>query len=155
MRHQDRTRLSALCLAGAVLFAAVAAAQEWPAKPPSLVGPTPTMEPTPAAPLADMVADDVRKMRNYPEQPPVIPHTITGYQLSLNANRCLECHRREFTERTGAPMISITHFMDRDYQVLSDVAPRRYFCLQCHVPQTDARPLVENEFVDMTTLGRE
>lgn len=23
-----------------------------------------------------------RKMRNYPEQPPIIPHSIDGYQLS-------------------------------------------------------------------------
>lgn len=107
----------------------------------------------PAPPLAPPVTDDVRRMRNYPEQPPVIPHSIAGYQLSLNANRCLDCHRRQFTEGSGAPMISITHFMDRDFQVLADVAPRRYFCLQCHVPQTEARPVVGNTFTDMTATG--
>ena len=73
-------------------------------------------------------------MRNYPEQPPVIPHSIEGYQLTLNTNRCLDCHKREFTEGSGAPMISVTHFMDRDGQVLADVTPRRYFCTACHVP---------------------
>ena len=41
-------------------------------------------------------------------------------------------------------MISVTHFMDRDGQVLADVTPRRYFCTACHVPQTDAQPLVPN-----------
>jgi cytochrome c-type protein NapB len=111
------------------------------------------MENVQAPALADPVTDDVRKMRNYPDQPPVIPHSIAGYQLSLNTNRCLECHRRQFTEASGAPMISVTHFMDRDFQVLADVAPRRYFCLQCHVPQTEARPLVDNSFVDMTKTG--
>ena len=88
-------------------------------------------------------------MRNYPEQPPIIPHSIDGYQLSLKTNRCLDCHRRQYTEGSGAPMISVTHFMDRDNQVLADVTPRRYFCTACHVPQTDAQPLVPNTFEDM------
>ena len=134
-----------------MLFLAGAAAAQ-PAE--RLTGSNPPMETTPAPPLARPIADDVRKMRNYPEQPPVIPHSIEGYQLNLNANRCLQCHRRQYTEASGAPMISVTHFMDREGQILADVAPRRYFCLQCHVSQTDAQPLVENNFVDMTALGR-
>ena len=52
-------------------------------------------------------------------------------------------------------MISITHFMDRDGQVLADVTPRRYFCTECHVQQTDARPLVPNTFKDMLLVGPE
>ncbi len=43
-------------------------------------------------------------------------------------------------------MISITHYMDRDGQALAAVSPRRYFCNQCHVPQKDVKPLVENQF---------
>ena len=73
------------------------------------------------------IIDDVRQMRAYPEQPPVIPHSIDGYQLSVNTNRCLSCHKREFTEGSGAPMISVTHFMTRDGQMLADVSPRRLF----------------------------
>ena len=46
-------------------------------------------------------------------------------------------------------MVSVTHFMDRDGQVCAAVSPRRYFCLQCHVTQTDARPLVGNSFKDV------
>jgi cytochrome c-type protein NapB len=83
----------------------------------------------------------------------VIPHSIEGYQLTVNANRCLSCHKRQFTEGSGAPMISVTHYMDRDGQMLADVSPRRYFCTACHVPQADARPLVENLFRDMIELG--
>ena len=30
--------------------------------------------------------------RNYPDQPPLIPHAIEGYALDLNANKCLSCH---------------------------------------------------------------
>ena len=95
------------------------------------------------------IVDDKRVMRNYPEQPPIIPHSIENYQLTLKTNRCLECHRRQFTEGSGAPMISVTHFMDRNGQILADVTPRRYFCTACHVQQTDARPLVPNTFTDM------
>jgi cytochrome c-type protein NapB len=152
MRREDRPGLSRLGLAAAalgLLLAGAALAQD----APRLTGANPPMENLPAPPLARPIADDVRRMRNYPEQPPVIPHAIEGYQLTLRANRCLECHRRQYTEASGAPMISVTHFMDREGQILADVAPRRYFCLQCHVPQTDARPLVGNSFVDMIAVG--
>jgi cytochrome c-type protein NapB len=40
----------------------------------------------------------------------------------------------------------VTHFRDREGQELDNVSPRRYFCTQCHVPQTDAKPLVDNTF---------
>jgi cytochrome c-type protein NapB len=105
-------------------------------------------------PLGRPVVDDVKRMRNYPEQPPIIPHSIDGYQLTLNTNRCMDCHKREFTEGSGAPMISVTHFQDRDGQVLSDVTPRRYFCTACHVQQTDVQPLVRNTFQDAKDVGR-
>lgn len=115
---------------------------------PRLTGAQPPMGDVQAPPFARPITDDKRLMRNYPEQPPVIPHSIENYQLTLKTNRCLECHRRQYTEASGAPMISVTHFMDRDGQVLADVTPRRYFCTACHVQQTDARPLVPNMFTD-------
>ena len=118
-----------------------------------LTGNPSPMENAPADPLPRWVVDDRRVMRAYPEQPPVIPHSIEGYQLSVNTNRCLSCHKREFTEASGAPMISVTHYMDRGGQMLADVSPRRYFCTACHVPQADARPLVENLFRDMSEMG--
>lgn len=103
-------------------------------------------------PIARPVTDDRRRLRAYPEQPPVIPHNIEGYQLTLNANRCLTCHARQFSVQFQAPMISVTHFMDRDGQVLGSVSPRRFFCTACHLPQTDAAPIVANEFVDIDAL---
>lgn len=118
-----------------------------------LNGPDPATEVVNAGPIPRWITDDVRLMRQYPEQPPIIPHSIEGYQLTVNANRCMSCHRREAVEGSGAPMISVTHFMDRDLQMLADVSPRRYFCTQCHVPQADAKPLVGNDFVDMSDLG--
>jgi len=49
-------------------------------------------------------------------------------------------------------MISITHFMDRDGQILASVTPRRYFCTQCHVTQADIEPLIKNTFEDIDNL---
>ena len=95
---------------------------------------------------------DLRKSRNYPEQPPIIPHKIEGYQVDLNVNKCLTCHSRNAVEDSQAPMVSITHFMDRDGQFLASISPRRYFCNQCHVPQHEVKPLIGNDFVDADTL---
>jgi len=138
-------------LAGGALVLACGAiyAQSAPKLVPRLTGDASPMINEPASPFARPITDDKRMMRNYPEQPPVIPHSIDNYQLTVRTNRCLDCHRRQYTEASGAPMISVTHFMDRDGQVLADVTPRRYFCTACHVNQTDARPLVPNTFQDM------
>ena len=94
----------------------------------------------------------VREPRSYPEQPPVIPHAIEGYEITTNANKCLSCHARTRVHESQAPMVSITHFFDRDGQVLASISPRRYFCTECHVPQHNVRPPVENDFVDIDTL---
>ena len=51
-----------------------------------------------------------------------------------------------------APMVSITHFMDRDGQFLATISPRRYFCEQCHVPQHMVKAPVQNTFVDVDTV---
>ncbi len=138
----------AICLiAGLGLLAAAAAtAQE---SVSTLRQATPLAENAPAAPMPKPVNTDIRQVRNYPEQPPLIPHTIEGYQIDRNANKCLTCHARAAVEVSQAPMVSITHFMNRDNQFLASVTPRRYFCNQCHVPQMDAKPLVENEFIDV------
>ncbi len=49
-------------------------------------------------------------------------------------------------------MISVTHFQNRDGNFLAELSPRRYFCLQCHVPQAELKPLVENTFKDVDTM---
>jgi cytochrome c-type protein NapB len=93
-----------------------------------------------------------REARSYPEQPPLIPHTTEGYEVSIRGNKCLSCHARTRTRESQAPMVSITHFSDRDGQFLASISPRRYFCTQCHVPQHNVRVPVENDFVDVDTL---
>jgi len=90
--------------------------------------------------------------RNYVQQPPLVPHTTRGYQVNLNANKCLSCHSFKNAGDMGATKISVTHYEARDGTSLSDVSPRRYFCLQCHVTQADAKPLVGNTFQPVDSL---
>ena len=97
---------------------------------------------------------DIRRKRAYPMQPPTVPHKIDGYQVDLNVNKCMSCHSRRQSEDSQAPMISVTHYQDRDGNFLADVSPRRYFCQQCHVIQTEATPLLDNQFVDIDELLR-
>lgn len=117
-----------------------------------LRGPTPLNEEGPAAPMTPLRNSAEKEVRNYPEQPPVIPHTTEGYQIDLKGNKCLSCHARARTGESQAPMVSITHFMDRDGQFLASVSPRRFFCTECHVPQNLVKPPVDNDFVDIDTM---
>ena len=118
----------------------------------ALRGNVPLQDVGPAPRMLPQANTDIREIRNYPEQPPVISHTIEAYQLDANVNQCLSCHARSRTGESQAPMVSITHFMDRDGQFLASVSPRRYFCVQCHVPQHPVKAPVGNSFVDVDTL---
>ena len=84
--------------------------------------------------------------RDYVQQPPLIPHKVEGYTVTRNFNKCLDCHSWSRYKETGATKVSLTHFKTREGQELSNIAPQRYFCLQCHVSQSDAEPLVSNNF---------
>lgn len=106
--------------------------------------------PAPKIPRERITA--VPSSRNYPEQPPTIPHNIRGYQIDKNFNMCLSCHSRSASPQTGAPMVSITHFYDRDGQALAAISPRRYFCVQCHLPQADIQPARTNNFQSIDAM---
>jgi nitrate reductase (cytochrome), electron transfer subunit len=97
-------------------------------------------------PMAQVENNDVARERNYPMQPPTIPHSIDNYQVDKNYNRCLMCHTRANAAKFGAPAIAASHYVTRNGEVLAEISPRRYFCIQCHVPQTNAKPLVGNSY---------
>ena len=80
--------------------------------------------------IGKVINDDKRTDRDYPMAAPMIPHKIDGYQIDLNANKCLSCHNRQRVEESQATMVSVTHFMNRDGNFLADVSPNRYFCTQ-------------------------
>ena len=85
----------------------------------SLRGPAALNDEGPAPPMQPMKNTAEKEVRNYPEQPPVIPHSIDGYQVDMQGNKCLSCHARARTAESKAPMLSITHFMDRGGQFLA------------------------------------
>ena len=105
-----------------------------------------------APPLAKVINNDQKLERAYPQQPPVIPHHINGYQVDKDFNKCMSCHSRKNADEFQAPAISVTHYINRSGEYLSETSPRRYFCTQCHVVQKDARIQVNNEFLDVYEL---
>jgi cytochrome c-type protein NapB len=84
--------------------------------------------------------------RSHRWQPPVIPHNVRGYQITKNVNTCMTCHAKRAARESGARPVAKSHYLDRDGKELQTVSARRYFCLQCHVAQYDADPLVGNTF---------
>lgn len=87
-----------------------------------------------------------RFVKNYRQQPPLIPHKIEKYEIDLKVNQCLRCHDWPQNVPENAPKISETHYWDREGKALDQISGSRWFCVQCHVPQTDAPELVENTF---------
>jgi cytochrome c-type protein NapB len=93
--------------------------------------------------------------RDFVQQPPLIPHAIKGYNITINFNKCMDCHAWNRAKEMGATKVSLTHFKTREGTELSNISPRRYFCMQCHVPQYDAKPLVENTFKPAPAMRKE
>ncbi|MDR2207524.1 MAG: nitrate reductase cytochrome c-type subunit [Azoarcus sp.] len=84
--------------------------------------------------------------RNFEEQPPVVSHTVDEYPVTLKSNGCMDCHSRENAKKEKATVVPRSHFQTADGKNLPSISSRRHFCVQCHVPQVDAKPLVANTF---------
>ena len=135
----------------AMLFSCLilsATAQVGDGHPRGLRGASPLDKEAAPALMPKMINDDIRRGRAFAMQPPVIPHQIENYQIDKNFNKCMTCHGRTRTAESQAPMVSVTHFMDRNNEFRDEISPRRYFCNQCHVAQLDVKPPVDNRFVD-------
>lgn len=141
-------RMRRMALLGLLCFGATLAADNLQ----GLRGPTPLDQASKAPRMARVENFDIKRGRAYTSQPPTIPHAIDRYELTRNVNFCMYCHSRVRNEEFGAPMVSATHYMDRNYEFLAEISPRRYFCTQCHVVQTDAKPPVDNRFIDVYDL---
>jgi len=140
-------------LRGILLFvAALGAAPVQAEGPDPLRKGAPIPEPIPPERIFTVEDRSLRRERAYPMQPPTIPHQIDHYQVDRYANKCLTCHSRHRVQESQAPMVSVTHYMNREGNFLAQISPRRYFCNQCHVPQTLARPLVANRFEPIDRL---
>jgi len=86
--------------------------------------------------------------RTFAEQPPVIPHAVENFDdINLEENQCMDCHSPAKYQEKKAPKVGDSHFVDREGRKLAAISMARHNCTQCHVPQVDAPPLVENRFV--------
>lgn len=135
--------VTALFAAGGIVLMGQAAE---PTALKSLRGDVPLNEEPSAPALLDPMKDHPPEQRSYVQQPPLIPHTIRDYRITAAHNKCMECHSWQTYREYNATKISLTHFKDRSGVDIDTVSPLRYFCTQCHVPQADAKPLVENTF---------
>ncbi len=112
----------------------------------SLRGSVPLTQEPKAPELKDYQKDHPVEARSSVQQPPLIPHTVRDYRVTARHNKCMECHSWSTYREKGATKISQTHFKDASGAYTAAVSPRHYFCNQCHVPQTDAKSLVDNTF---------
>lgn len=93
--------------------------------------------------------------RAYLGAPPQVPHTVADFlPITRENNLCVACHtqpdqwgkKREAGTATPIPPSHYTDLRNAPGKVTDHLINARYNCNQCHVPQTDAPPLVENTF---------
>jgi cytochrome c-type protein NapB len=90
----------------------------------------------------------------YSTVPPLIPHSIKKYiPITAEENACTDCHDRQdkigkTEHRTGKkiPMPDSHYGGFHGKGDKEEVSGSRYTCTQCHVPQSGAKPLVENTY---------
>lgn len=87
--------------------------------------------------------------RSYENAPPLIPHDIEGIDvITQQNNACIDCHAQGVAESMGATPIPKSHYYDlrNNKELTENIADSRYNCTQCHVPQAQTKPLVDNRF---------
>ena len=93
--------------------------------------------------------------RAYLNAPPQIPHDIKDFlPITTQSNFCIGCHnqpdewdkKREKGMPTPIPRSHYTDLRNAPGKVTDHLINSRYNCNQCHVPQTNATPLVKNTF---------
>ncbi|RLJ68439.1 nitrate reductase cytochrome c-type subunit [Sulfurisoma sediminicola] len=88
--------------------------------------------------------------RTFKEQPPLIPHTLNNFdEITLEENQCMSCHGPEKYKEKNAPKLGDSHMSMVDVPgggMNKVVNMTRWQCNSCHVPQVDAKPLVDNTF---------
>lgn len=85
--------------------------------------------------------------RTFTEQPPLVPHSVQGYDISAAENACWECHNSDEFKGKKMPMVGKSHLIQSaDAKAEPRLNMLRWQCDSCHVPQVAAKPLVGNDF---------
>jgi len=85
--------------------------------------------------------------RTFAQQPPLIPHKVDGFDdITAEENTCLDCHIHKEVRGQKIPQIKESHLIKPVNADAPQVHNSRWQCNSCHVPQIDAKPLVENVF---------
>ena len=91
----------------------------------------------------------------FDDAPPLIPHSIEESGLiTLKNNKCLKCHHdqdlwdqdKDADEPSPMPESHYVSLRKDPGTIEKKIIGTRYFCTQCHVPQTEANLLVGNDF---------
>ena len=91
--------------------------------------------------------------RTFVGQPPLVPHTVDQYlPMSLEENACLNCHITDELRDQKVPQIGKSRFSTtiKKRNGSPAIEMTRFQCDSCHVPQVDAKPLVDSQFVGVT-----
>lgn len=91
--------------------------------------------------------------RTFVGQPPMVPHDVEKYvPITMEENACLECHITDELRGQKVPKIGESHFSKtlKKKDGKPAVEMNRFQCDTCHVPQVDAKPLVDTKFVGVT-----
>jgi len=88
---------------------------------------------------------------SYHTAPPTVPHAVEKYwPITAETNDCLDCHDRykkigkKYVKGKKIPMPKSHYGGFGGKGIMDEVSGARYNCGQCHVPVSDAPPLVEN-----------
>ena len=125
-----------------------------------------------------------RFKRAFQDAPPMIPHDVEGMlPIQQGNNQCLGCHMPDVAPSVGATPIPQSHFTNfrpdthigadgklvKDGQEVDNTSDRkvakfkklnhlyqgRFNCSQCHAPQANVQPLVDNKFTPDYKKGGE
>jgi len=88
--------------------------------------------------------------RPYALAPPRIPHAIGDFlPITPKQNACADCHGVKVKEPGLPTPIPASHYTDQRNapgKPGDAIVGARWVCISCHVPLTDAKPLVGNAF---------
>lgn len=90
---------------------------------------------------------------SYHTAPPTIPHKVEEYlPITAEENECMDCHDKynkigkQYVKGKKLPMPKSHYGGFAGKGIADEVSGARYTCSQCHVPVSNASPLVENTF---------